>query len=98
MDTAHLVFLLTSASLICQCGLQLTPEAAAAAQKVVATKLHELQLEYGAVEPGLQLLLLPSPGAAAVAMEAADAEKLVTLMCILPHGPVRMSTAVPGRV
>jgi hypothetical protein len=50
------------------------------------------------VEPGLQLQLLPCSGAtAAVAMEPEDAMKLVNLMCILPHGPIRMSAAVPGR-
>jgi hypothetical protein len=79
--------------------VQLTDDAAAAAQKRVGELQAQLQQQYSQTEPGLQLLLQPeaSGGAAGKApLAAAGVQQLLQLLTTLPHGPVKMSEAIPG--
>jgi dipeptidase D len=84
-------------------------EAAAAAVERLAACWRE---EYGSVEPGLRVTLCEdekeqeqdssSPLGRLLARSAAlsepAAERVLALLSVLPHGPVRMSPAMPGLV
>jgi dipeptidase D len=85
-------------------------EAAAAAVERLAACWRE---EYGSVEPGLRVALeetaaveeeaAPLPALARLRsrrtlLREPDAESVLTLLSVLPHGPVRFSHAMPGLV
>lgn len=86
-----------SADLLLPAGAEL-----AAAEAAVAARLGALRAVYGGVEPSLALALDEpaadaAPPAAAV-VTPAGARALVDLLLALPHGPARMSAAMPGLV
>lgn len=77
--------------------LQLPAHAVDAAQKAVASCLEAARAEYGAVEPGLSLALEAggaAPGGRVLCQ--ADVSRLLDLLLLLPHGPVKMCGAMPG--
>ncbi|EFJ42775.1 hypothetical protein VOLCADRAFT_97180 [Volvox carteri f. nagariensis] len=73
----------------------------AAVAAAVQTLLDELRTEYGAIETGLTLELVPGlqdvPAVESV-VSPADVERLLALLRGLPHGPIKFSHAVPGLV
>jgi hypothetical protein len=83
--------------------LQLTDDAAAAAKARVEELQAQLQQQYSKTEPGLKLSLQPEAaaggdGAAGRApLAAAGVQQLLQLLTTLPHGPVKMSEAIPGK-
>ncbi|GIL81736.1 hypothetical protein Vretimale_1325 [Volvox reticuliferus] len=70
----------------------------------VESLLKELRTEYGTIETGLSLTLTPAGGgdssaaAPTTAVAPGDAERLLSLLRGLPHGPLKFSHAVPGLV
>ncbi|GIL58597.1 hypothetical protein Vafri_13481 [Volvox africanus] len=76
-----------------------------AAASAVESLLKELRTEYGTIETGLTLTLTQAAAAAGLpaaapqpALVPADAERLLSLLRGLPHGPLKFSHAVPGLV
>jgi dipeptidase D len=80
------------------CAVLVLPSHEIEAFQAVADQVHaRLRERWKADEPGLEVHVLPLPGAEPV-LSVAQAEALLTLLDELPHGVVRMSDTFAGKV
>lgn len=65
---------------------------------IIVSELAAFKEEYGGLETTLQLTLQSTGSATAdhLCISSADTHRLLNLLNILPHGPVKFSHAVPG--
>lgn len=76
--------------------MQVPPEEADAVTAAVQQMEEALKAEYGLLETGLSITLLPADKAPARTLTEDSAQKVVTLLTSLPHGVVKYSHQVPG--
>jgi dipeptidase D len=78
--------------------LAIREDAQALAARVVADGVRELELEWGADEPGLSIQFEVMATPLRVAADDGTSSRLVTLLRDLPHGVIAMSSRFPGTV
>jgi len=69
-------------------------------ERIVSAMFEEFKTEYGGVEKGLSISLseVPKHSVKQLVLKPSSTESLIGLLCTLPHGVIRMSTAVEGLV
>lgn len=71
----------------------------AAAQAAVEQRQQLLATEYGKLESDLSIALTAiSSGSSSLCIADGDVERVLALLALLPHGPLKYSHAVPGLV
>lgn len=64
---------------------------------LVATQALHLKEEYGHLEKDLAVSIADHPQNTGHVLSADSQSKLLSLLCMLPHGVIKWSHAVPGR-
>lgn len=65
--------------------------------QLVATKALHLKEEYGHLEKDLAISIADDSQKADHVLAAESQSKLLSLLCMLPHGVIKWSHAVPGK-
>ena len=65
--------------------------------QLVATQALHLKEEYGHLEKDLAVSIADHPHKASNIMATESQTKLLSLLCMLPHGVIKWSHAVPGK-